>query len=259
MSRRNWLTVLFWFLSLSVLFAQADSSFVYFKLKLVNAENGEAVPFATVLLNSTLDGITSDGDGLFDISLLKTDSLFISSIGYENLHIAVSGLKADSSLNIIPLSPRVYMLGEIMITQYPSYDRLVDIVINPILSTSEKNIFRAYANLESAGLSYVPRKSDGIIRGGVGGPITSIYNLFSRSVKNQKKYIQLKEDEKVDLRFKKKVSFEMITRITGLTDSITIVDFIKYCNFSGSYLNSASEYELFKRIQQNYEMFKRKD
>ncbi len=258
MSRRFWLLVLFWFMSLSVLFGQADSSFVYLQARLVNAENGEAVPYAHILLKYELSGITSNDNGYFDLNSPENDSLLISSIGYEKLHLSVMDLRTDSTLNIIRLIPQVYMLGEIKITQYPSYERLVEIVINPILTNTEKNILRAYSNLDKAGLGFVARENDGIIRGGA-GPITAIYNLFSRAVKNQKKYVKLKEEEKKDLKFKKKVSEDIIKRITGLTDSAVIIKFIRYCNFSESYLNSSSDYELFKRIKQNYEAFKQEN
>jgi len=260
MSRGLRLLVMFWFLSLSVLYGQTDSSLVYIQVKLISSENSEAIPFATVLLNLQLVGITSDENGYFDISLQKNDSLFVSSIGYENLRLSVKDLNVDSSLNIIRLSPKVYMLNEIMITQYPSYERLVEIVINPILSTNEKSVFRAYSNLEKAGLRFIPHEMDRrLIIAHANSPITAIYNIFSRSVKNQKKYIEIRKDEKKDHRFEKKVSNETIKRITGLSDSTTIVRFIAYCNFSESFLNTASEYELFDQIRKNYEDFKQQD
>lgn len=255
MSRGLKLSVLFCFLSLSVLFGQADSSFVYLKAKLINAENGEAIPFASIFLKWEHVGIISNEDGYFDVQSPKNDSLLISSIGFETLHIPVKDLRTDSSLNIIRLVPKVYMLGEVKITQYPTYGEMVEAVTNPIYTHSEKNLLRAYSYLEEAGLSFMPRKKN--LRPGIsGGPITGLYNLFSRTEKYRKKYQKLKEDESKDLRFSKKVSNEMISRITGLTDSITIVKFLKYCNFSASYLNSTSEYDLFKRIKQNYEAYK---
>lgn len=255
MSRGFRLLVLFWFLSLSVLYGQADSLSVYVQGKLIDAESGEAIPFAHILLHSKLKGLTSDVNGCFDISSMKSDSLFISSIGYENLQLAVEDLLVDSSLNIIRLSPKIYMLGEIKITQYPSYERLVEIVINPILSENEKSLFRAYSNLQKVGLGFIPRTKE-LYPGISGGPITGIYNLFSRTEKFRKKYIKLKEEEKRDLRFRKKINNDVICRITGLIDSVSITQFIKYCNFSESYLNTASEYELFTQIKHNYEAFR---
>lgn len=255
MSQRFWLFVLFWFLSLPVLFGQADSLFVYLQARLVNAENGEAVPYAHILLKYELSGITSDDNGYFDLNSPEKDSLLISSIGFENLHLAVRDLRTDSTLNIIRLIPQVYMLGEIKITQYATYDEMVETITNPIYTESEKRLLRAYSRLEEVGLSFMPRKRDLHPRIS-GGPITGIYNLFSRTEKYRKKYQKLKEEESKDLRFRKKISNEMISRLTGLTDSITIIQFIRYCNFSESYLNSSNEYELFNRIKQNYKAFK---
>lgn len=253
MSQKNWLSVLFWFLSLPAIYAQADSSLVQYKARLINAETEEEVPFAHIILLSSEMGITSDNQGYFKTSLPTDDTLLISSIGFETFKIPVAELKPDSVVNMIRLTPRMYELSEIMVTQYPSYEKLREIVTNPVLTQEEKDIFRVYENMEKVGLKTIAKESG---RKSARGPITTIYNLFSKEAKSQRKYAELIEQDQKEWGYHKRINAAVIKRITGLSDSLEIIQFIKFCNFDETFLNNSSDYELFSLILRKFESFK---
>ena len=254
MSQRFWLSVLIWFLSLSTLLGQADSSLVYLRFKLLNAETSEPVPYAHVLLISQSMGITSDEFGCFETPLLSNDSMIISSIGFNESRIAVADMKKDSIVNVIKLNPKIYMLSEVMVTQYPTYEQMLEAVASPIYTKTEKDIIRAYQNMDDVGLQYIARTSG---KKGAGGPISAIYNMFSREQKNQRKYEQLVKEDEAETHFNKKLDVEIVKRITGLSDSSHIVQFIKFCNFDDHFLDNSSEYELYSLIVRKFKAFRR--
>lgn len=95
---RTWLLISF--LIASVISTAQD-------IKIVDAGNGEAVSFATISFGDG-KGTIADGDGVFRFSrkLYKDiDSLFISSIGYDDLGVATaelgSSIKIQPSTNVL--------------------------------------------------------------------------------------------------------------------------------------------------------------
>ena len=56
-----------------------------------DAQTNEAVPFAAVRLDGTMTGVSTDADGLYSISVPANGVLVFSSIGYENMSVAVEG------------------------------------------------------------------------------------------------------------------------------------------------------------------------
>jgi len=226
---------------------------VNFRARLVNVKTAEAIPFAHIFFPLKQMIVTSDEFGYFEYPIQKQDSLYISSIGFEELKLSIEYMLLDSSINMIYLTPKVYMLDEIIITQYPTYEAFVKAIINPVFTEDEKKIIRAQKRMDAVDLS---RKSGS---GGVGGPITAIYNLFSKEAKYARKYQNLKEEDTNKALFNKKVNAAVIENLTGLTDSLTIMQFIRYCNFSNNFLDNSSEYELYSFIMQKYKAFIKKD
>ena len=65
-----------------------------------DAQTNEAVPFAAVRLDGTMTGVSTDADGLYSISVPANGVLVFSSIGYENMSVAVEGrTRVNVSLN----------------------------------------------------------------------------------------------------------------------------------------------------------------
>ena len=66
-----------------------------------DASTGEPVPFASVHEKGTMNGVNTDVDGNYSISVSKTATLVFSSIGYEAVEIAVDGkAKVDCDLPV---------------------------------------------------------------------------------------------------------------------------------------------------------------
>ncbi len=77
----------------------------------------QAIPFASIGIAGTLQGILSDGEGNFELAvphLTDTDTIRISSIGYNNLSIAGSELRKNPK-KVFYLKSMVYDLSEIKV------------------------------------------------------------------------------------------------------------------------------------------------
>ena len=80
---------------------------------------GVPIPGATIIISGTDKGTTSDFDGNFSIETNDSDSLEISSIGFESQTLAVNGL---TNLTIF-LQDSVSQLEEIIVTGYSTQAR----------------------------------------------------------------------------------------------------------------------------------------
>ncbi|WP_375577938.1 carboxypeptidase-like regulatory domain-containing protein [Marivirga tractuosa] len=69
-----------------------NPSFSQFKGVLIDEKTERPVPYASVYLKNQQKGTSSSFDGWFTIELDKTDTLIISSVGYQKLELAYSEL-----------------------------------------------------------------------------------------------------------------------------------------------------------------------
>src|SRR5210317_1823815 len=89
--------------------------------KLINSDNGEAVPFANIGIVDKNTGTVSDQEGRFKLELgsqYDKDTLRISCIGFSDRQFLVSSFieEAGSSGQIqIKLTPKSYHLEEVVI------------------------------------------------------------------------------------------------------------------------------------------------
>jgi TonB-linked SusC/RagA family outer membrane protein len=81
----------------------------------VTDDNGIALPGATVLVQGTTNGVSTDFDGAFTISASSDDTLVFSFIGYASQSILVG---SSSTINV-SLSPD-NLLDEVVVTGYGS-------------------------------------------------------------------------------------------------------------------------------------------
>ena len=92
--------------------------------KVVN-ENGDPVPYASVVIKGTKKGVNSDEDGYFNIKVKPKDkfvTLVTSCIGYETNEKNISN--HAGSLNEIILKMESKELSEVVVRSYPVVGRL---------------------------------------------------------------------------------------------------------------------------------------
>lgn len=87
---------------------------VQVKGKVVDANTGEGVPFASVQLKGTMTGTSTDADGSYFLTVPSRSSLIFSSIGYQTQEVAVEG---RTVIDII-LAPDAEFLEDVLVVAY---------------------------------------------------------------------------------------------------------------------------------------------
>ena len=79
-----------------------------------DSSTGEFVPFASIQLNGTMTGASTDADGLFSMAVPSDGVLVFSSLGYHSVEIAVNGKR---TMNVV-LDPDSETLSETIVVAF---------------------------------------------------------------------------------------------------------------------------------------------
>ncbi|MFV0379031.1 MAG: hypothetical protein ACK5JD_17205 [Mangrovibacterium sp.] len=93
-----------------------DPVLIFLKAKLVNKEDGSAVPYANIVNLRTRGGTTSDANGFFSMQMLNVDSLGISAVGYMREYIGIPYTYKDDSVITLFARPLRIAIGEVRVT-----------------------------------------------------------------------------------------------------------------------------------------------
>ena len=104
---------------------------------ITDASTGEGVPFASVMVKGTMNGVASDADGVYAISAASDAVLAFSAIGYESLEVPVNG---RSEINV-ELEPDTEVLEETVVVGYGSAKSVTHLVgsVQTVNSETLKN------------------------------------------------------------------------------------------------------------------------
>jgi hypothetical protein len=111
-------------------FSVFSQSIAYINGKVINSENSQPVPFATVYLQVNKIGVFANADGDFKIlrdKRFETDSVIVTCIGFHRSTISYNNLE-KSDINKIFLTPNTYTLSEVKIIESKRTLRPVQIV-----------------------------------------------------------------------------------------------------------------------------------
>ena len=215
----------------------------------MDAKTGYPVPYASVLVKNKGKGIGATGEGKFGFPIELTDTLQISSIGYETLTFSLNDSLDYSTEIIFKLAPKVYDLDSIQVIQLsdnfylkkPTFDTL-DIGIRL------PSVVRDWNEIQTLPLT----------TGEAGIVITGFLNDFDKSIRQQR---IINEFEKADEFTKKRLAErekyfnkDLVKRVTRIDDRV-IDEFMEFCNFLDGQILGKSEYEMTLLILERYKAF----
>jgi hypothetical protein len=94
--------------------AQAQEMPLVVRGQVTDAATGEGVPFASVHLEGTMTGTSTDGDGFYEPTVPSDGILVFSSIGYRTREVAIDGRTAVDAA----LEPDTESLEETIVIAY---------------------------------------------------------------------------------------------------------------------------------------------
>ncbi len=225
-------------------------------------KSGRPISFAHIYIPDLNLGTASNLQGEFKFKCSKVDSITVSAIGYSQQVIYLEdSVSTDLFVLNVALIPKAYELAEIKIRAYPTYSELKRKILEYEMTPEELNM-EALMKAFERNLAMLSGKSTPLDykddKGGlsIGSPVTAIYKLFSRYAKNEKKLRNFLIADDIKKKVGERLSFEVVSTLTGLKDKKEIADFIEYCNFDNLFVLAATEIQLYKIIVERYKEYK---
>lgn len=226
-------------------FGQNDlKKIVYLQGKIVSELDNKSVAFAHVINISSRMVTVSDTSGEFSMTILKGDTLRISSIGFEPYYMSLidSTVSGDDKQVTIVMKNRNYNLSEIdvyrlrwaefefeflntEVEKNETGDKLKKLVFTDILEQDLKHTKLA----QSAG-------------------VLLAFDMPSWKSRSRKKVQKMEKKDELQALVEQKFNEEVVGQISGLKGN-ELKQFIDYCQLDPIYIINVSDYELLTRIK----------
>jgi len=206
-------------------------------------------------------GTTSNREGQFRILVNPGDTLRITCIGYDPLkyEVPVGRYTPVIPLHIVMHSDTLLISG-VEIYPWPAdAQALKDAVLAMETETTKTPDLKLndpkFYNMQLPG-GQLPQRSStpGLANPGftitVPGPITALYDAFSKEGKSKRKLESLVNMDEKKVVAARRYNAKVIQQITTFKTDKEIQDFMLYCNLSVDFIISSTEYDLYKAINE---------
>lgn len=212
---------------------------------------GEPIPNAHILNITKKIGTITNGQGIFKIFASPGDSMMVSSMGFKAYRATVPyDLQYKVFSFKIRLSDDTIYLKETIIRAFPpTYDLFKKEFL--ALKIEKKPNEKLFAKIMDK--QYNPK--GGIV---LKGPISAIYDAFSREGKIKRKLAQLIYQDNLRGVVYDKVPKEILISAYKLKDENELEMFLDYCKIPENMILNASSYELIVYLNQCHYRYKNK-
>lgn len=230
--------------------AQGQRTLVKLTGRVTAVRDTTGISYAHILNLSHPYGTFSDQTGNFTFTCYRGDTLQISAAGYETYHFATNDLdpsKPESKVRI-RLMMKIYMLPSVTILPFRTREGMKRYFLSMQLPDKDKReIALSHLNIKREEIGAVP--TSGLT---LQGPISLLYDLFSKEAKQKRKMEKLLAQDNVKQQLEKRYNPDIVALIIGQDDPNLIKDFMDYCNISLGYLTTVNDYDLYLYIKNQW-------
>jgi len=206
---------------------------------------------------SAKSGTNSNREGQFRLAAQPGDSLRFTGIGYNPLTYRIP---ADRPSPVLPLhivmeSDTILITGAFIYPWPADAAALKQAVLamedqTPKVPDLKLNDKRFYSSALPGGMppSPIPGMANPGLTYTIPGPITALYEAFSKTAKSQRKFEELVKDDHKREVAARRYNAEVVKQVTRFTSDKEIQDFMLFCNLSIDFIIRSSEYDLYKAI-----------
>jgi hypothetical protein len=218
----------------------------------ISQRDSAVIPNVHIINISSARATISGTDGQFWIHAAVGDSIRFQAIGFETLvHFVHPGLLDNEGNHLVTLEEKTYELPVVEVFPYQTFSEFKYAFLNfdepdePDY-TIEFPEFIPEPDLEKMPLGF------GVA---IPGPITFLYDRFSKRGKAQRKYQNVLIQEDLARRAERVVNPQIIERLTGLKERGEINTFLIYCGITDEYVVNTRDTEVYARIIACYEAY----
>lgn len=218
-------------------------SFIKVSGSVIDKETKAPVPYVHIYTRSYENGTTTDEQGHFSIIIDRTDTLIFSSVGFDKYRLVLKNIDSRSVYHvIIEMDSKTYELEPVVVNALMSFDEFKKQVLDLNMPTQKEefslNIPPGYKLPPEAGDDKILNPSVKVT-----GPVSALYNLFSKEGKQGNKLEELRRNRRNELIIESKYNLEIIKKVTQLKED-DAKRFMEWCKFEDDYILQTSDYDL---------------
>jgi hypothetical protein len=214
----------------------------------VDERDSTAIPNVHIINLNRVKGTTSGNDGSFGILVNPGDSILFRAVGFvsDTLKITPEILVSQDRI-IITLMDKTYQLPTVDVYPWATFTDFKYAFLNFEDPDPPLNL-----NLPPVEFQAEPGEGVGIV---IPGPITALYDHFSRRGREMAKYREVSDEAEMARRASRVVNPDIVKRLTGIESEQEYYIFLDFCNISNEYITSTQEYIVYQRILQCYKQY----
>lgn len=231
--------------------AYSQSQLVLVSGYIVQQDVNITIPFANLHNKKRHTGAISDINGFYTILLAPGDTVDITAVGFERLKLSLPPGYTETTLDYnIRMKKMVYDLPTVNISlgNYERFKKEFEAMNLP-----EKN--KMVVGDPSVYKNYTPAKEN--FGYTIKGPFTALYNKFNKKAKELAKLRELMNNQNTNMVANMKLTKDLITQVTGLTDDNEIESLLMYCNIPNEFVANSTKYDLMIAIDRCYDSYTR--
>lgn len=221
--------------------------------KVLNDANDKVMPSVHVINLNQVYGTVTAPDGSFHIRAAVNDTLFFSYLGFKSIRVRVTN---DWS-----------KYGDIKVKMTELSIALEEVRLRPLQLTGylevDAKIIPVYDNyryrISGLGLGYEGGSSQksavSKVLGSVFNPADFLYNVFGKRPKQMRKLRKMKEENHIKDLLQDKYDRETLMAVLQL-ERVDIDEILRNCNFSGDFIESATDLQILDAISECYERYR---
>jgi hypothetical protein len=220
--------------------------------KVITLKDSTAIPNAHIINLNSAKATISGAEGGFWIPAAAGDSIRFQAIGFETLVLFVGpGLLANDEDWVVALEEKIYELPVVEIYPFQTFTEFKYAFLNFKEPDEAELKMELPEVVPEPDLEKMPLGFGGVIP----GPITFLYDRFSRRGKALRNYQNVLRQEELAGRAARVVNPQVIERLTGLNDRAEINAFLIHCGITDEYVVNTRDTEVYARIIACYETY----
>ncbi len=225
----------------------------FFNGTLIHAGTKQVLTGANIINLTSLDGTTSDTNGMFSMPAKVNDSIIITFMGYKTINIKVTQNQLDKHQTIYMLEAPV-VLDEVIV----SADQLtgsLPIDVNLIPVQKPIDISPKIAAMFGSPRPTVLSKVNDVFKQ-IMNPVDLIYNIFSTRAKDLRRLKKIQQEDKVKQILAAKFDREILSRLLKI-DKKDVYLVLEMCDYPEKFIKTANDLQILEAILNCYSHYER--
>ncbi len=225
----------------------------FFSGTIIHAGTKQVLVGANIVNLTSLDGTTSDENGMFSIPAKVNDSIIVTFMGFKTINIKANPeiLKKHQTIYMLeaPLA-----LDEVIVSSDQLTGSLpIDVNLIPLqkqIDISPK-IAAMFGNPNPTALSRVNDVLKEIMN-----PVDLIYNIFATHAKDMRRLKKIQEEDKVKQILAAKFDREILSRLLKI-DKKDVYLVLEMCDYPQHFIEKANDLQILEAILNCYSQYDR--